>query len=227
MKKPLCRVPIVFLLLAVFYTLATSVACSMKQTNETTHEVRLDITIGNVNKGSIVLGLYGDIVPLTVNNFLHLVEHTYGFGYKNSTFHRVIKKFMIQGGDFTRGDGRGGRSVYETPGFQFKDENFAIKHSAPMMLSMANAGQDTNGSQFFITTVLTPWLDGRHVVFGEVISGQEIVKAIENIPTGANDQPISPVVISDCKLIKGTLFSDQKIQSLLSKAKESTQHGDL
>merc|ERR1712020_377026 len=160
-----------------------------------THEVEFDITIGGEAQGTIKIGLFGKTVPKTVKNFFQLAQKSKPDGYVDSSFHRVIKDFMLQAGDFTRGDGTGGRSIY---GEKFADENFKLKHYGAGWLSMANAGKDTNGSQFFITTKKTSWLDGRHVVFGKVVKGMDVVRKVEGNKTDGRDKPVKEVEIVDC-----------------------------
>lgn len=156
--------------------------------------VFFDLTADGAAIGRVTFELYADTVPKTAENFRALCTHEKGFGYKGSTFHRVIPDFMCQGGDFTRGNGTGGKSIY---GDKFADENFIHKHTEPGLLSMANAGPNTNGSQFFITTSVTSWLDGKHVVFGKVIEGMDVIRQVETLGSRSG-QTSAKIVIEDC-----------------------------
>jgi len=161
---------------------------------DVTSKVYFDITIGDEPAGRVVFGLYEKVVPKTTKNFKELCTLPPGQGYNGCPFHRIIPQFMCQGGDFTNKNGTGGRSIY---GNKFEDENFTLNHTKPGLLSMANAGPNTNGSQFFITTAETSWLNGKHVVFGEVVEGFDVIRKMEAVGS-ASGQTRRKVAISDC-----------------------------
>ena len=172
---------------------------------EITQKVYFDIDVDGENAGRIVFGMFGNTVPRTAANFATLADGSAGTGnsgkplhFKGSNFHRIIPGFMAQGGDFTAGNGTGGESIY---GNKFNDENFDLHHTKPYLLSMANSGVNTNGSQFFITFKPTPWLNNRHVVFGEVIEGTEVVDALEKLGSGSGATS-KKVIIADSGILE-------------------------
>lgn len=200
-------VSVLAVFMVFFAWFGKAVSAELPENPPITHKVFFDIEQDGKALGRITIGLFGTVVPKTVENFRQLAISTDpDFGYKNSIFHRIIPSFMIQGGDYETGQGYGGKSIY---GGKFEDENFDLKHDRPYRLSMANAGKNTNGSQFFITTVVTSWLNGGHVVFGEVVEGFDVVDAIELTKTGAGDRPVLPIKIADCGELPVTPVKDE------------------
>ncbi|ERN08216.1 hypothetical protein AMTRI_Chr09g17600 [Amborella trichopoda] len=201
MRKKSLVALLVLAIVVIGFTISHKEEIQKEDIHEITHRVYLDVNIDGQHAGRIVIGLYGQVVPKTVENFRALCTDEKGIGingkklhYKGTPFHRIIPGFMMQGGDILHGDGRGSESIY---GGTFPDENFKIKHSSAGIVSMVNNGPDSNGSQFFITTVKTSWLDGEHVAFGKVIQGMDTVFAIEGGAGTYDGKPRKKVDIAD------------------------------
>lgn len=185
---------------------ATSDAVNPSASQSTNPIVFFDITIGGRSAGRIEMELFQSVVPQTVENFRQLCTgENLSLHFKSSIFHRIIPQFMAQGGDITRGNGTGGESIY---GSKFPDENFILRHTEPGLLSMANSGPNTNSSQFFLTFQATPWLDGKHVVFGKVISGKDVLAAMEQVGSESGKTRV-PVLISDSGQLAGPVMDEQ------------------
>ncbi|MGB5850577.1 MAG: peptidylprolyl isomerase [Ignavibacteriaceae bacterium] len=194
---PLCLVMLAFGILFAYGKLNNSNSNTSDKGNYFMSD-SITVAIIKTNMGTIEIELFADQTPKTVENFVGLSEKGY---YNGVIFHRIIKNFMIQGGDPT-GTGRGGASFW---GGKFEDEFVSdLKHDVPGILSMANAGPNTNGSQFFITLIATPWLDGKHTIFGKVINGMDVVNAIGEVKTAAGDKPINEIVMEEVTIEKRT-----------------------
>ena len=193
--KSLTSIALIASIIVAFYTqLVLGGSSNLPKNPPVTNKAYFDVEEDGKSIGRITIGLFGTVVPKTVENFRVLCTGELGPSCENTVFHRVIKDFMIQSGDFEYGQGYGGYSPTHNNG-KFDDENFELKHDRKYRLSMANAGKNTNGSQFFITTALTKWLDGAHVVFGEVLDGKDVVDYIENVKTGRGDRPVKEIKI--------------------------------